>query len=493
LTAEVRRYVLLVAAYLVSRVALAVLGLRMHVAHDWLFFHDVELLQTRLVESLWYGHAFPPGMNLLAGVVLKSGIDPTLAYTVVFWGLGTVSVVSLASVARALDLSWRTTGGLVALFAMAPQTLFFEHLLFHTYPAAALLLASTALFVRARGRGSAAWLACFAVCALLAFLRSTFHLGWVVGLLALAAAVERDRLRVVARGAVVPMLLVLALYAKNASIVGSFGASSWLGFNVAKVTTQQLPRSERRAWVADGRMHPASAIPLYAPPAAYSRVIDPGPPTGVPVLDQTHRSAGPPNYNHRVYPRASRARMRGNLAYLRARPDHYLATVVANVRAFFGPSTRWHPRDETDSPHTDHRRALGPWERLWNGGVHGFLQPVGLYVPLVLVAAFGVARVARRTVGGTGGSADGVVLLLAYQCLWVGLVSCLVETGELARYRFLIEAQLWLLVAATHRRAWSHFTSARKLPPSASAPVATSAVATQGGSHGSSAMMTSVS
>ena len=78
-------------------------------------FIDVQLLENRLLESLWYYHANPPMLNLLAGIGLKLfGTHAGVFFSVVFHVLGLLA--AFAVYALTLRLS---TAPAVAVIATA--------------------------------------------------------------------------------------------------------------------------------------------------------------------------------------------------------------------------------------------------------------------------------------------------------------------------------------------------------------------------------------
>ena len=236
-----RPYLLLAAGYAATRSALYALGLRVLVRDDWLFFIDPALLASRPVESLWAFHAFPPGMSALAALAIGSGA-PLLFWTVLQHVLGLGLGFGMAASGRQLGLSWPVVFPLVGAFWLLPATLYFEGLVFHTLPAASGLMAVVVALHAARTRGPLALAVALMLAALLGGLRSTFHLVWLLATAAWAVASMPRPQR--ALPAVVPALLLLgALYSKNLVLVGHFAASTWTGFNLAKVTTQQLTLS----------------------------------------------------------------------------------------------------------------------------------------------------------------------------------------------------------------------------------------------------------
>jgi hypothetical protein len=447
---ERRRILLAVTViYVVSRLLLFALGLRFHADYGWQHFHDVGLLRERLGESLLYTHAFTPFINLLAGVVLTiSETHQVAIYHGLFLVLGCTFAVSLADVLAELGFGRRAVIGVASAFSLTPPFLFFENLLHYEFITASLLALSAALFARAlRAPSWQKWLGFFLVCALITLVRTSFHLVWFVAMLAMAVLFQRERWRTIVLASLLPAVLASSLYVKNQVMFGFFGTSSNFGANMAYTTTRRLTKKELAQWIAEGKLHPVSGVNVYAGPEAYSRWIDVGHKRGVPVLDQLSKADGQPNFNHWVYAEVSKLRLKDAKTYLKARPLRYLQQVARNYETYFKPTSRWHPAGDK-GPHLQHRAVLGGWEKVHNAVLHRFpLEPFGLYlalVPLFFVATFRAARRMWRA-RLDGSLRDKLVLLLAANCIYVPLLSCMVTTAELSRYRLLVEGFMWLV------------------------------------------------
>ena len=178
-------------------------------------------------------------------------------------------------------------------------------------------------------------------------------------------------------------------------------------------------------------------------------------PSSMTALDRP--SVGAPNYNHWFFLEVDRRRRNDTTYYLRERPWDYAATVFGNLKAYFSPSTEWHPHDtEPTSPHRQHRQILGGYERAYNAAIHTFpFSPIGLYVlvPFVCAWAFARARVLIRAQTPEGIARGSLVYFCLFQIAFVTAASCLFTFGETARYRYDIEPLLWLLTAMACRRA----------------------------------------
>ena len=176
----ISNHVLIVLVFFGTRVALYIAGLRFNLELRWMFLSDLRDLRERLFETLYYFHAFGPGMNLITGVLLKiSPAHLATTATAVFWLFGAVLTVSLYRILKLLGCGrWKAMAVALA-FSLLPQTLYLENLYLYTYLCASLLCLSAVLFQRALGKKSVlAWLWFFLICAALGWLYTVFHLLW---------------------------------------------------------------------------------------------------------------------------------------------------------------------------------------------------------------------------------------------------------------------------------------------------------------------------
>ncbi len=448
-----RTYAWIVVIYLSTRLALYVCGVRFSVSYAWQHFHDLDLLQHRLWESLLYTHSFSPFMNLLVGATLKvfSPQAAAVLYQGLFLVLGLSFSLAFAYLLDCLGISRRVTLVLTSLFICSPPFLYFESFFHYEFPTAALLALSAVLFHRALvSERFFAWLAFFFVCALLTFVRLTFHLVWIVAVAVLAVLAQRRRWRLIVTAALLPVLLVVALYAKNLALFGFFGASSRTGFTVALVTVRQLSKAERKALVAAREIHPASLLSVYAGADEFAPYVTPRPPTGIAVLDRVRRENGEVNYNHVTLIEAAQLQLRDGRHVMQRFPFRYVRTVLRGIEDYFRPSTRWHPRDPEGSPHQNIRDVLEPWENAYHALVHRFpVSPFGLYLLLCPLALYGVWLALRSLWQARyeGSEREKLVLFMAFNAAFVPALSCLVAIGELERYRFIVEGFVWLIAA----------------------------------------------
>ena len=451
-----REYAIVSLASVASRLVLYFLGLQFNFSLDWMWLSDPADLQNRLLQTLYYFHAFPPGMDLFTGILLKvAGTNAALLAHITFWLLGVVLVNSLFYLACALGLSTRVSFVVAIVFSLLPQSIYFEHLYLYEEPIAALLCLSVALFHAALARQSfRLWLSFFAVCAVIGVTRSTFHLLWFGVMLGLGLwfNAPREQRRILA-AASVPAVLLVGLYAKNLIVFGTFSAFTYGPSSYAHVTVSHLTPETKAQWVLDGRLSPFAALSPYAGPREYLQVFSGTPPANWPsqLTDLDRPTVHAPNFNHWVILEANRGRNADALYYLRTQPLEYATTVLDGLRGFFSASTEWHPYTGTErSPHYQHRQVLGGYESIVNRLVHDFpIAPVGLYafLPLVMIwAALHAWRLVRSidpTLKARGAALALCLLNIAYV---IGISSAFTFLEE-SRYRYQVESLIWVTTA----------------------------------------------
>jgi len=459
-------------AFATTRVVLFLMGLRFNLVLDWMFLADPSELKAQLLETVYYFHAFPPGMNLLTGSLLKlsEAHVATLAHAV-FMGAGLLLACSLRSLLVAVGVGRRAAFAAALGFSLLPQSLYFENLYLYDYPVPALLAYSALVFHGAVAAPTfRRWLWFFTLCAVLGWIRSALHMVWFIGLVLLSVlVVPRAARRSVALAALGPLVLLGSLYLKNYLVFGVFDAQSQSGGNFTLITTHHMPRPLRKQWVREGKISPFADMSFAAPPSDFlpyfESPLNPAYPHNQALERPTLHA---PNYNHWFFLTVNDKR-RADASYcLRERPWEYVHTVlVRSLPQAFSPSTRWHPRTGTpSSPHAAHRAVLGGYEDLYNRLVHGLpLRPYGLYVffPVLLgFASVGAWRRLRREAeGNTPARADdraagALVLVCALQILYLIAITALLTYGENARYRYIVEPLIWVVSAAglLELRAW---------------------------------------
>jgi hypothetical protein len=454
-------YFWILSVFAISRAAYYAAGVRFDITPLDKFFQiaDPLLLKTRLFETLLYLHTQPPGFNLMIGVALK--LFPSsyaAALWVIYLGCGLSLCFTLFRLMRLLGVRSTVAATLTAIFLASPGVVLFENFLMYEYPMMALLCASAVLLewlLRQPGRWPAA--AFFGTLAALMYLRALFHLGWF---LLIAAAVlwlvRRNRRQVFAVSAVA-FCFVVALYVKNAVIIGAFTSSTWLGFNAETITTHQLTDGEHERLIAEGFLSPVGRRSTYDPLSNFRDVLPPAAPTGIPVLDQTHDSTGRINYNNIAYLKLHPIYIHDAEAIIRHYPVAYLRSVVRACFAYFLPTGDF-PFFLQNGPHVEAFDRIfstvffGQWRRASNrkdlrridssGGAWTLPLYTGTYllIGLPLLFGWGVWKV-WRAVRARGWLNPRMALLayILFQILFMTAVVNLLSCFENNRYRLPID------------------------------------------------------
>jgi Dolichyl-phosphate-mannose-protein mannosyltransferase len=451
-----REYAVVALALVLSRLILYLAGLRFNFSLDWMWLSDPADLQNRLLQTIYYFHAFPPGMDLLSGILLKlGGTHAATLAQLTFWLCGLVLVSSLYYLARAVGLSASVSFVASFAFSLLPQAIFFEHLYLYEEPVAALLCLSVALFHAALRRQSwRLWLAFFSVCAVIGVTRSTFHLVWFAAMLGTALwfnPLPGSRRVLITASA--PAVVLLSLYIKNLIVFGTFSAFTYGPSSYAHVTVSNLAPEVRAEWAREHKLSPFAMLSPYAGPREYLRVFSGSPrrdwPSQLTELDRPTVNA--PNFNHWVILEANRQRNADAFYYLRTQPIEYSIRALQGLRDLFSPSTEWHPYTGTErSPHYQHRRVLGGYETFVNRLVHGFpVSPIGLYVFLPIVMTW-TARFAwrlSRTDDRDSQCRGAMLWLCLFNVTYVLGISSAVTFLESSRYRYQAESLMWVMTA----------------------------------------------
>jgi hypothetical protein len=415
---------------------------------------EPELLRDDLARSLWYLHGQPPLFNAYLGLGLKLFGSSAAGFFHV------VQLCCGACVALALFRTLRRCGaglGLAALaslgFSLSPAAIVYEAWLFYPVFEAALMTAALAALVRYAALGSVRSGFCFfASAAGLVLLRSYFHLAWFLLLVGLALWLRPELRRRTLLCAALPFLLATLWYTKNAVLFGSFSSSSWLGMSFSRITIQSLGDRARKAFAQDGVVSPLARLDSFGPLSRYSAFVKPGPPTGVPVLDQQTKRNGRPNLHHAAYVELSRLYWRDSVALVKARPRIYWRGLLAALSQYLHSVTDDRRLDPLVSRLAGYNRSF---DALVYGRRGDRCWAVACGLPLLVGFAW-IAAVRARARG------DKVSLAALGFCgLNVGFVSIAanaVELGENNRFRFAIEPLLVVLLALLAdavRRRWT--------------------------------------
>jgi hypothetical protein len=432
---------------------------------EYLQYADPVLLRDDPLRTVWYLHSQPPLFNAFLALVLVAFPGREAAVLqMTFLGLGLALTLSSYALMCGLGAQRRIALLVGAAATVSPVTVLFEQWLIYTLPVAVMLAASALLLLRHARRGG--WPSALGFCVMLCLVtwtRGTFHPVWALaGMAGLVLCSPLSRRRAIS-AAILPAVLVLALPLKTLLVFGTSSCGQvYLDVNLWMMTVGRLDAAERERLVSAGTLSPISRIDVFPTPLrSYDRIVPPGPPTGISILDQEVKSSGAPNWHNRRTLQIGRRYRQDGLAALRARPETYLRSVVTNCGRLFLPAS------ETGTHRKSHNALiLRRWTDLWNLLVAGAVAPrwPGLLVLAGLPLLFGLGVVEslrwlrgwRRRAPGAApgpGPAAGVTILymtctIAYAC---GL-TVLLSAGDQNRYRYeLVSFQVALLALLLSR------------------------------------------
>ncbi len=305
---------------------------------------DLSQLQHNFVQSIWYLHSQPPLFNATIGFLLKLPAQlrtPTAVFVGLALGLG----IALCSYYLCLELHVPSWAAFVvsALVVLDPASVFYQNLFFYTYLTTFGLVFAALCGARYLRKGRGAWGAGYFGClAGVLLLNSSFQWPWLLVVAAPVMLVFRRRWRSVLVIALVPILCVTVWYAKNAIVFHTYTTSSWVGMNLARITTEEATPRQLQTLMKAGKITPVSGIiPFSAGPKAYGPKFSSHPRTGVPVLDDLTKSDGSINLNNVNFIAISNEYLHNDLQFIEAYPGSYARAVVKATHIFFVPCDQY--------------------------------------------------------------------------------------------------------------------------------------------------------
>src|SRR6185312_1265715 len=329
-------------------------GLSFDPSVPWWQMLDTEQLRTAPLHAIYFMHMQPPLLNLLyAAALAVPGGTGFLLLQILFVGSSLLIVGMLYVFLRRFGARPWAAGCAAALFGVLPQVLLYENIYFYSHLEAVLVLAATlfasAYFEQRRLASFIGFAACLVV---LGLLRSLFHIGWIVVVLAVTCAAASRHpgwgRRAVLVSAVAS-LLVGSVYLKNLKEFGIFSASSWDGISLMTMTLPARGRDvlkfpqvieDIRQGVERGEYSSATKAALESSDlwTAWVELAKPCSADGKqqPVLCAITRSNGEPNFNHLFIIDYSRSLARDAWHMLRRHPRVYVDHAGSSVFTFLG-------------------------------------------------------------------------------------------------------------------------------------------------------------
>ena len=412
---------------------------------------DLDLLRSHLTQSVFYLHGQPPLLNLSLGVVLKLTPDQFHAQQVLsylfrlmglFLALGTFQLLVDLSVPMVLALV------ITLLFEFNPGSLMLERWFYTPYPTEFLLLASALFLNRFLVSHGRAYGVAFLVCAALpVFINSSFQPVWFICVLGFSYYCFRSAFRELLPTALALLALIAVLIVKNAIVFGTVTTSSWFGMNLARMTTFELPGSERTDAIRSGEISEFSRIGPFSSLDKYP-MLSPAEPTGIEVLDRRKKADGPyDNYNNILYVSISRHYLHDALWSLTHHPGAYCRGMVMALGCYLGASN--------DQSLADHQRARID---IWNSFYDLLMHPIAiswwphrrscglialtLLIGVPLLLCFASIKLIRAEVWS---ASEVTIAFILMAVVYTTAVGVMFEVGENARFRSVIDPFLLII------------------------------------------------
>jgi len=229
---------------------------------------DVNLLNKELFQSIFYLHSQPPLFNFFIGLIEKlAPVYSAIIFQFIFIIIGLLTSLLLFKLLRGVGVSSYLSLILTIFYLLSPATLLYENLFFYSHIIIFFLISAAYflnLFIRlAKLRYVFLHFLFLSLCILTT---SFFHLLWFLVLFGIIIFTNRNYWKIIVKGAIFPLLIILSVYFKNYLIFDSFSTSTWLGMNLSRITVNQLPDYERKKLIQNGilswvsKYQPFSAI-----------------------------------------------------------------------------------------------------------------------------------------------------------------------------------------------------------------------------------------
>jgi hypothetical protein len=364
------------------------------------------------------------------------------------------------------------------LFAIFPNFLVYTNLLFYTLPVAFLLLLSTLFLQKFSVSGKTKYAHFFtSTAAAIMLTRSMYHLGWfVLGIAALLLFLQQPKKRILVRASILPVLVIVLLYAKNWMLVESAGPSSWLGMNLARgwaLPAESLRKfdaflhsGEIRELASEGKINPEWLVGPFMQPDAYKQLGYFSDQKDIhPALGKPQKANGFPNFNHADYAKISKKMLAANRAIILTYPGKYLRRMLLNLQLFLQPAAgpSWFLVQSYNYTNVEKYRR---WMTLlfFQGGMielaKGHVPLNTLYLLYPLLIFFGI----KKGIGADENRA--IYIFLTWSIVWVAVTTNMIEFGENNRIRFETDPLIAILFASAVSRGGSKNRPQKETTPS---------------------------
>jgi hypothetical protein len=430
-----RLYLLaLVTLYVATRLLFVAVGIQMGDVKDneldnrFMQHLDTLALKSDLAASVYHLHSQPPLFNLIIGGIYKLFPHHLKAgFVLLNYTMSLLTVLLAFLTLSAVRVRYWVSFVIAALLAISPSLIVYEN--WPRYTMTVMFFLSLALFslIHYLFQNLRRFGVLFAVSiSALALTRASWHLVWVLAVVGLLIyELRHTRFKEIAALSAIAVILVGTFYVKNQVVFGFFGLSSWVGMNMARISTSRMDKSLVADLVGQGKLskyalqRPFRQIEAYDYPEsdAYAH----------PVLVNAKKHTGHANFNHYGYIAVSNRYLKDALYLIRHYPLKYLKSVRSAAVNYLRPSV-WHIRYRIAPLKT----YTGIYDKVVGGkiakGQHVFLMTM---IPLLTL--YGLLGFFRRF---QLKELRTLARVMAVTLLYCTPVFILMECGENSKFRY---------------------------------------------------------
>ena len=321
-------------------------------------------------------------------------------------------------------------------YLLSPATLLYENLFFYTHIIVfSLICASYYLVLFFKHHKFQYVFFHFLFLSVCVLTTSFFHLIWFLVLFGILLISNRDNWKVIIKGAIFPLVIILSLYSKNYFIFNSFSSSTWVGMNLSRITVSQLSDYDRNKLIQKGLLSWVSKYPPFLAVDSLINLKDSKPEkiTHIKVLDEKVKKSGHTNYNNLIYIKVSELALKDAFYIIIKYPEVYISGVIKAFSLYLDSPAKFGLLEQN-------RSLIKKYNRLFDAFIYGTSPStnVGYFslicIPLMLM--LGVHLIFKKE---TQIIVKITLVFLIFNVVYVMIIGNFLELGENNRFRYYTE------------------------------------------------------
>jgi len=398
---------------------------------------DVNLLKEELFQSIFYLHSQPPLFNFFIGLIEKlTPIYSTIIFQFIFIIMGLLTNLLLYKLLRGVGVSSYLSLILTIFYLLSPATLLYENLFFYSHIIIFFLISAgyfLNLFIL-KGKFRYVFLH-FLFLSLCVLTTSFFHLLWFLILSGVIIFTNRNYWKIIVKGAIFPLLIILCVYFKNYLIFDSFSSSTWFGMNLSRITVNQLPDYERKKLIQNGIFNDVAKIEPFSGLDSLDSIkeLKLDSITHIQALDKKFKKSGQTNYNNLIYIEVSKLSFQNAFITIINYPGAYVSGVKKAFILYFDSPSKFNLLEQNTN-------RIKKYNRLFDAFIYGTSPStkIGYFsmvsIPLILI--FGMIKIFREE---TQFRVKTILVFLIFNIVYVMIIGNFFELGENNRFRYYTE------------------------------------------------------